>query len=96
MLLSTADLDCSRSGSFRTDFGARLRFVLLLAVGTASNCRGKDHDPRHFDPSHPPAFIVSHRRSWDRSPLSLLEDRHLSPQPTFDSFFAQLLQRITR
>jgi hypothetical protein len=28
-LLSTAVLDCSKSGSFRTDFGDRLRFVEL-------------------------------------------------------------------
>jgi hypothetical protein len=32
-------------GSFRIDFGARLHFVLLLVIDTASNRRDKQHDP---------------------------------------------------
>ena len=34
--VQNGDFDCSRSGSLRTDFGARLRFILLFAIGTAS------------------------------------------------------------
>jgi hypothetical protein len=29
----------------RTDFGARLRFILLFATGTASIAVAKQHDP---------------------------------------------------
>jgi hypothetical protein len=39
----TADFDCSKSGSFRTVFGMRLR--LLCAMGAASSCRNEKHDP---------------------------------------------------
>ncbi|PYX83390.1 MAG: hypothetical protein DMG70_10930 [Acidobacteria bacterium] len=39
----TADFDCSRSGSFRTAFGARLR--LLFATGSGLLCRGEKRDP---------------------------------------------------
>jgi hypothetical protein len=40
-LFRTADFDSSRSGSLRTDLGARLRFIVLFAIETASNRRGK-------------------------------------------------------
>jgi hypothetical protein len=40
-LFNTADFDCSRSGSFRTCLGVRLRLVLFIAMGTASIHRGK-------------------------------------------------------
>jgi hypothetical protein len=42
-LFKMADFDCSSSSSFRTVFGERLR--LLFAIGAASKCRGKEHDP---------------------------------------------------
>jgi len=39
-----------------------LRFVLLFAMGTASNRRGKQHDPDHpLGLSHPGAFFVPNR-----------------------------------
>ena len=39
-LSSTADFDCSRSGSFRTDLGARFRFDFkAFAIATASFSR---------------------------------------------------------
>ena len=42
-LFRTADFDCSRSGSLRTVFGARLR--LLFAIGSGLHCRGEKRDP---------------------------------------------------
>ena len=55
--MSTADFDCSRSGSFKIDFGFRLCFISLFAIGTASNRLGKQNDSdRHPGLSHPGAF----------------------------------------
>src|ERR1700704_2382343 len=42
-LFRTADFDCSRSGSFITVFGTRLR--LLFAIGSGLQCRGEKRDP---------------------------------------------------
>ncbi len=62
-LFSTADLDCSRSGSFRTALGVRLR--LLSVMETASNRRGKKHGPnRQISPLHPGTFVSSNPDNW--------------------------------
>ena len=54
------------------DFGAHLRFILLFAIETASNSRGKWHDPKSQSrtlgrlllPGQSVVFVTSRYRYW--------------------------------